>query len=138
MPTPSFRGDRPPGSASPCAAPPAPLVAPADCNVSASRRCYGRRGSPDRVVGGNGPPPPPPPRPGPVIGGPGKPGGRVKLGNGGLVVDGGGGGSTVKLSWSGGRCQSSGWVPSSTFFVSSRRRHTRCYRDWSSDVCSSD
>src|SRR5207245_5345170 len=23
-------------------------------------------------------------------------------------------------------------------FVSSRRRHTRCYRDWSSDVCSSD
>src|SRR5207245_11038484 len=26
----------------------------------------------------------------------------------------------------------------SSFFVSSRRRHTRCYRDWSSDVCSSD
>src|SRR5207245_3777277 len=25
-----------------------------------------------------------------------------------------------------------------TFFFSSRRRHTRCYRDWSSDVCSSD
>src|SRR3989337_3990735 len=24
------------------------------------------------------------------------------------------------------------------FFVASRRRHTRCYRDWSSDVCSSD
>src|SRR5207245_7487877 len=24
------------------------------------------------------------------------------------------------------------------FFISSRRRHTRCYRDWSSDVCSSD
>src|SRR5207245_5458451 len=24
------------------------------------------------------------------------------------------------------------------FFMSSRRRHTRCYRDWSSDVCSSD
>src|SRR5207245_3666155 len=23
-------------------------------------------------------------------------------------------------------------------FVSSTRRHTRCYRDWSSDVCSSD
>src|SRR5207245_5696514 len=21
------------------------------------------------------------------------------------------------------------------FFISSRRRHTRCYRDWSSDVC---
>src|SRR5271169_5830274 len=27
---------------------------------------------------------------------------------------------------------------SSGFFFSSRRRHTRCYRDWSSDVCSSD
>src|SRR6266542_5308696 len=26
----------------------------------------------------------------------------------------------------------------SFFFFSSRRRHTRCYRDWSSDVCSSD
>src|SRR6266852_8247969 len=24
------------------------------------------------------------------------------------------------------------------FFCSSRRLHTRCYRDWSSDVCSSD
>src|SRR6266542_5012239 len=24
------------------------------------------------------------------------------------------------------------------FLCSSRRRHTRCYRDWSSDVCSSD
>src|SRR5207245_4904392 len=24
------------------------------------------------------------------------------------------------------------------FFFSSRRRHTRCYRHWSSDVCSSD
>src|SRR2546429_5933365 len=24
------------------------------------------------------------------------------------------------------------------FFMSSRRRHTRCSRDWSSDVCSSD
>src|SRR6266852_7827896 len=29
-------------------------------------------------------------------------------------------------------------VPFSHFFFSSRRRHTRCYRDWSSDVCSSD
>src|SRR5438128_9137415 len=28
--------------------------------------------------------------------------------------------------------------PPSFFFFSSRRRHTRCYRDWSSDVCSSD
>src|SRR5205809_1968722 len=27
------------------------------------------------------------------------------------------------------------WLP---FFFSSRRRHTRCSRDWSSDVCSSD
>src|SRR5690554_8164540 len=27
---------------------------------------------------------------------------------------------------------------SSGFFFSSRRRHTRCGRDWSSDVCSSD
>src|SRR6266852_3081327 len=27
---------------------------------------------------------------------------------------------------------------STFFFFSSRRRHTRCYRDWSSDVCSSD
>src|SRR2546429_1879984 len=26
----------------------------------------------------------------------------------------------------------------SFFFLSSRRRHTRCSRDWSSDVCSSD
>src|SRR5690554_7623493 len=26
----------------------------------------------------------------------------------------------------------------SFFFFSSRRRHTRCGRDWSSDVCSSD
>src|SRR5436305_11318469 len=26
----------------------------------------------------------------------------------------------------------------SDFFFSSRRRHTRCGRDWSSDVCSSD
>src|SRR5215470_9244938 len=25
-----------------------------------------------------------------------------------------------------------------SFFFSSRRRHTSCYRDWSSDVCSSD
>src|SRR6266542_396056 len=25
-----------------------------------------------------------------------------------------------------------------SFLFSSRRRHTRCYRDWSSDVCSSD
>src|SRR2546429_9766816 len=35
-------------------------------------------------------------------------------------------GSTRRLA---GRC---------CFFFSSRRRHTRCSRDWSSDVCSSD
>src|SRR5207245_6020538 len=29
-------------------------------------------------------------------------------------------------------------IASSGFFFSSRRRHTRCYRDWNSDVCSSD
>src|SRR2546422_5314377 len=29
-------------------------------------------------------------------------------------------------------------ILSSFFFFSSRRRHTRCSRDWSSDVCSSD
>src|SRR6266542_3343382 len=29
-------------------------------------------------------------------------------------------------------------ITSVFFFFSSRRRHTRCYRDWSSDVCSSD
>src|SRR2546429_4510257 len=29
-------------------------------------------------------------------------------------------------------------VPVVLFFFSSRRRHTRCSRDWSSDVCSSD
>src|SRR2546422_7383565 len=30
------------------------------------------------------------------------------------------------------------WVCFVVFFFSSRRRHTRCSRDWSSDVCSSD
>src|SRR5207245_6942795 len=29
-------------------------------------------------------------------------------------------------------------VGSHVVFFSSRKRHTRCYRDWSSDVCSSD
>src|SRR5207245_7612249 len=29
-------------------------------------------------------------------------------------------------------------ISGALFFFSSRRRHTRCYRDWSSDVCSSD
>src|SRR3989337_1530597 len=32
-------------------------------------------------------------------------------------------------------CAATQW---SVLFFSSRRRHTRCYRDWSSDVCSSD
>src|SRR5215813_14292923 len=31
-----------------------------------------------------------------------------------------------------------GYVETWFFFFSSRRRHTRCGRDWSSDVCSSD
>src|SRR3712207_7062143 len=30
------------------------------------------------------------------------------------------------------------WEYRSVFFFSSRRRHTRYWRDWSSDVCSSD
>src|SRR2546422_5280675 len=30
------------------------------------------------------------------------------------------------------------FLASTSFFFSSRRRHTRCSRDWSSDVCSSD
>src|SRR2546429_244065 len=34
-------------------------------------------------------------------------------------------------------CVCSLFAPDS-FFFSSRRRHTRCSRDWSSDVCSSD
>src|SRR3989442_11036605 len=31
-----------------------------------------------------------------------------------------------------------GFIENHGFFFSSRRRHTRCGRDWSSDVCSSD
>src|SRR2546422_10681107 len=31
-----------------------------------------------------------------------------------------------------------GYLVNLFFFFSSRRRHTRCSRDWSSDVCSSD
>src|SRR5215217_9286020 len=30
------------------------------------------------------------------------------------------------------------WMNEGMFFFSSRRRHTRYWRDWSSDVCSSD
>src|SRR2546429_5643320 len=36
------------------------------------------------------------------------------------------------------RAQASGCVLGCRFFFSSRSRHTRCSRDWSSDVCSSD
>src|SRR5258705_10190593 len=38
------------------------------------------------------------------------------------------------------RCQvrSRAMIDSLCFFFSSRRRHTRCLSDWSSDVCSSD
>src|SRR2546429_1908715 len=35
-------------------------------------------------------------------------------------------------------CSEVAWPPPFVFFFSSRRRHTRCSRDWSSDVCSSD
>src|SRR5207245_7104878 len=35
-----------------------------------------------------------------------------------------------------GRSAYAEWIHS--FLFSCRRRHTRCYRDWSSDVCSSD
>src|ERR1035438_3780333 len=39
--------------------------------------------------------------------------------------------------WAG--CAAGGWVSAGLiFFFSSRRRHTRCLSDWSSDVCSSD
>src|SRR5690554_7665773 len=39
-------------------------------------------------------------------------------------------------SWS---CSARLWTSTGLrFFFSSRRRHTRCGRDWSSDVCSSD
>src|SRR5256884_1756095 len=34
--------------------------------------------------------------------------------------------------------EDAGALSSDFFFFSSRRRHTRCSRDWSSDVCSSD
>src|SRR2546429_1365696 len=36
------------------------------------------------------------------------------------------------------RSTSSACFSAFCFFFSSRRRHTRCSRDWSSDVCSSD
>src|SRR5256884_436293 len=45
-------------------------------------------------------------------------------------ADGGGDGEAVSLQ--------SDMILTFCFFFSSRRRHTRCSRDWSSDVCSSD
>src|SRR5437868_14382918 len=39
------------------------------------------------------------------------------------------------MVWCSGRL---GWYSDLLFFFSSRRRHTRSKRDWSSDVCSSD
>src|SRR3712207_9004124 len=36
------------------------------------------------------------------------------------------------------KCEDSGEKEDLLFFFSSRRRHTRYWRDWSSDVCSSD
>src|ERR1035438_1478572 len=36
------------------------------------------------------------------------------------------------------KCGTTGRSNSPCFFFSSRRRHTRCLSDWSSDVCSSD
>src|SRR5256884_4115098 len=41
-------------------------------------------------------------------------------------------------SWEGARIGGDGLGRLVVFFFSSRRRHTRCSRDWSSDVCSSD
>src|SRR2546429_4891632 len=38
-------------------------------------------------------------------------------------------------NWSHNKTDITCWI---FFFFSSRRRHTRCSRDWSSDVCSSD
>src|SRR5699024_10172497 len=35
-------------------------------------------------------------------------------------------------------CRERGWIVVGDVAVSSRRRHTRSKRDWSSDVCSSD
>src|SRR5699024_11584904 len=42
------------------------------------------------------------------------------------------------ISLKGYGCRSTVFIPSLLFFFSSRRRHTRSKRDWSSDVCSSD
>src|SRR3712207_1627658 len=54
------------------------------------------------------------------------------MGHLGLDVGGGWSDRTWGVSHAGGN------GPSASFFFSSRRRHTRYWRDWSSDVCSSD
>src|SRR5215813_8506763 len=52
--------------------------------------------------------------------------------------------SSSSTRFPGGRCalglypRSPTCILGDNFFFSSRRRHTRCGRDWSSDVCSSD
>src|SRR5258705_7157969 len=51
---------------------------------------------------------------------------------GGIVREPGWEPRIVTVGWMGG----GRWVQ--VFFFSSRRRHTRCLSDWSSDVCSSD
>src|SRR2546422_4671987 len=43
-------------------------------------------------------------------------------------------GKSIFVLWS----RFTSWHYTVFFFFSSRRRHTRCSRDWSSDVCSSD
>src|SRR6266511_3198329 len=52
------------------------------------------------------------------------------------------GGSWTGGSWTGGSWTGGSWTgdvwDGCFFFFSSRRRHTRFSRDWSSDVCSSD
>src|SRR2546429_1162945 len=45
---------------------------------------------------------------------------------------------TMMAARSSGRSYARSRLTSRLFFFSSRRRHTRCSRDWSSDVCSSD
>src|SRR5690554_3879242 len=49
-----------------------------------------------------------------------------------------GGGKEKRTRGVGGVCRIGGRCFCLFFFFSSRRRHTRCGRDWSSDVCSSD
>src|SRR3712207_6613758 len=46
--------------------------------------------------------------------------------------------SAKKGQRQGGVCEENSGKSEKAFFLSSRRRHTRYWRDWSSDVCSSD